>query len=275
MPQDLRADIKPAAVERFSLAALNMMDISRSMITQALQQGFRVEKKADASFLTSVDLDVERQLRRMITEQFPDHGILGEELPPHLPAAAYQWIMDPIDGTEDFAQGIPTFGTILALYYHGHPLVGVLDHPRLDVRVWAAYGMGTHKNDQCIQLSELPAAAADGSERVMLGARANFMRYRDDGHCFDAVARAHPNVRIYRTCFAHACVATGSADAMVDYHVRLWDIAATRLLVEEAGGQYRALQEFAAPDGGTVYSAVFGKPALVERLATLLRVTPA
>lgn len=90
MPQDLRGDIKPAAVERFSLAALNMMDISRSMITQALQQGFRVEKKADASFLTSVDLDVERQLRRMITEQFPDHGILGEELPPHLPAAAYR-----------------------------------------------------------------------------------------------------------------------------------------------------------------------------------------
>ncbi len=271
MPQDRRAEIKPAAVEQFSLAALNLLDTSRTIITHALQQGFRVDKKADASFVTSVDLDVEQQLRRGITQHFPDHGILGEEFPPHRPDAAYQWIMDPIDGTEDFAQGIPTFGTILALYYHGHPLVAVLDHPRLDVRVWAGYGLGTHKNDQRIKLSELPAAATDGSERVMLGARANFMRYRDDGHCFDVVARTHPNVRIYRTCYAHACVATGSADAMVEYHVRRWDIAATRLLLEEAGGRYVALQEFIAPDGGTVYSAVFGKPALVERLVTLLR----
>ncbi len=271
MIHDLRAELKPATVERFCLAARNMLDTSRGMITRALQQGFHVEKKADASFLTSVDLDVEQQLRRMIIEQFPDHGIVGEEFPPHLPAAAYQWIMDPIDGTEDFAQGIPTFGTILALYYHGLPLLGVLDHPRLDMRVWAAYGMGTHKNDQRIRLDELPAAAVDGSERVMLGARANFIRYRDDGRCFDAVARAHPNVRIYRTCFAHACVASGSADAMVEYHVRHWDIAATRILVEEAGGRYEALQEFTTPDGGKAYSAVFGKPALVERLVTILR----
>jgi fructose-1,6-bisphosphatase/inositol monophosphatase family enzyme len=268
---DRRTEIAPEAMERFQLAALRMVDASRSTITQALQQGFQVEKKSDASFLTSVDLAVEKQLRRTIVEQFPEHGIVGEEFPPHLPSAAYQWIMDPIDGTEDFAQGIPTFGTILALYYHGHPLIGVLDHPLLDVRVWAAYGRGTHYNGRRIRLAELPAAATDGSERVMLGARANFIRYRDDGRRFDAVVHAHPNVRIYRTCFAHACVAGGRADAMVDYHVRQWDIAATRILVEEAGGRYEALQEFATPDGGKVYSAAFGKPALVERLAVMLR----
>ena len=85
--------------------------------------------------------------------------------------------------------------------------------------------MGTFKNDQRVHLAQLPAAALNGSERVMLGARANFIRYQDDGHCFDAVTRAQPNTRIYRTCFAHACVAGGSADAMVEYHVRHWDIA--------------------------------------------------
>ncbi len=271
MTHDRRTELTPASVERLCLAALGMTDASRDLIRRALQQGFQVEKKADASFLTSVDLEVEKLLRRMIVERFPEHGIVGEEFPPHLPAAAYQWVMDPIDGTEDFAQGIPTFGTILALYYHGQPVLGVLDHPQLDVRVWAGYGMGTYKNDQRILLADLPAPAEDGSERVMLGARANFMRYQDDGRCFDAVARAHPNVRIYRTCFAHACVASGSADAMVDYHVRHWDIAATRILVEEAGGRYQALQEFSTPDGGRVYSAVFGKAALVERLVAMLR----
>lgn len=271
MTRDLRADISPRQVEHFCAAARGMTDITRSTILQAIQKGFHVEKKADASFLTSVDLEVEKQLRRMIGEQFPDHGILGEELPPHHPDSAYQWIIDPIDGTEDFAQGIPTFGTILALYYRGQPLLGVLDHPMLDIRVWAGHGLGTHQNQQRISLATLPAAAQDGSERVMLGARANFMRYQDDGAHFDALTRAHPNVRIYRTCFAHACVANGSADAMVDYHVRRWDIAATRILIEEAGGRYEALQEFGTPDGGKVYSAAFGKPALVERLVTLLR----
>jgi hypothetical protein len=83
--------------------------------------------------------------------------------------------------------------------------VGVIDHPVLDMRVSAAFGLGAHYNGRRVTLTDLDPAAIDGTERVMLPARANFIKYSDDGRLFDALTRAHPNHRIYRSCFAHAC----------------------------------------------------------------------
>jgi len=90
--------------------------------------------------------------------------------PPANPEAAYQWIMDPIDGTEDFVQHLPTFGSILALHYCGEPVVGVIDHPVLDMRVSAAFGLGAHYNGRRVTLTDLDPSAIDGTERVMLPA---------------------------------------------------------------------------------------------------------
>ena len=68
--------------------------------------------------------------------------MLGEEYPPTRPESPFQWIMDPIDGTEEFVHGIPTFGTMLALHHRRVPLVGVIDHPALDIRVNAGAASG-------------------------------------------------------------------------------------------------------------------------------------
>src|SRR5439155_2295528 len=70
---------------------------------------------------------------------FPDHGVIGEEYPPTRRESAFQWILDPIDGTEEFVHGVPTFGTMLALHHRGVPLVGVIDDPALDIRVHAGW----------------------------------------------------------------------------------------------------------------------------------------
>ena len=176
--------------------------------------------------------------------------------------------MDPIDGTEDFVQHLPTFGSILALHYRGEPVVGVIDHPVLDMRVSAAFGRGAHYNGRRVTLTDLDPSAIDGTERVMLPARANFIKHRDDGRLFDAVARAHPNHRIFRSCFTHTCAVLGMADATIDYGNPLWDFAASRILIEEAGGKFIVVREWDAPSFGRVYGSIMGKPALVDRLAT-------
>ena len=265
---DIRNEIPARDIEQFHARALEFSASARALTLSLMAAGFEVKRKPDRSFVTSVDLKVEERLRELIGKHFPDHGIIGEEYPPTRPAAPFQWIMDPIDGTEDFVQRLPAFGSILALHYRGEPLVGIIDHPVLDIRVSAGFGLGTRRDGVRVRLADLDPAAIDGSERVMLPARANFIKHRDDGALFDAVARAHPNHRIYRTCFSHCCAVLGMADAAIDYGNPIWDLAASRILIEEAGGKFLGVRAWDVPGVGRVYGSIMGKPALVDRLAT-------
>lgn len=265
---DIRNEIPARDIERIFTKALEFSAAARSLILSMLVEGFEVRRKPDKSFVTSVDLKVEERLRELIQRDFPGHGIIGEEYPATLPEAPFQWIMDPIDGTEDFVQRMPAFGSILALHYRGEPVAGVIDHPVLDIRVSAGFGMGAYHNGRHVTLPDLDPAAIDGTERVMLPSRANFIKHRDDGRLFDAVARAHPNHRIYRTCFTHTCAVLGMADAAIDYGNPIWDFAASRILIEEAGGKFLNVRKWEVPSLGHVYGSIMGKAALVDQLAT-------
>ena len=265
---DVRDGLAHDSVALLYRHALEFADQARALIQAALRQGFTVKQKPDGSFVTDADLRVEEQLRGRIRHAFPEHGILGEEFPAHNPAATFQWVLDPIDGTEDFVHRVPTFGCIIALYYCGQPLIGVLDHPVLDMRASGGFGLGTFYNGARVRLGDATAA-----KRVVLSARANFVRYRDAGDRFDRLVRAFPNHRIYRSCFGQTLVAIGAADAMVDYHDRTWDLAAIPILITEAGGDYRLLHEFQA-EGASVRSAVFGRRAVVENIARELALKP-
>ena len=93
--------------------------------------GFDVRTKDDGSPVTSVDLAVERMIRSRLEEAFPDHGILGEEYGPRNAGAEWTWLIDPIDGTRQFAAGLPNFGILLALCEGDVPRLGVICQPLL------------------------------------------------------------------------------------------------------------------------------------------------
>lgn len=234
-----------------------------------------MKSKDDGSPVTSADLAVEARLRALTLAAFPEHGQLGEEFPPHKPGAEFRWVFDPIDGTEDFIHRVPTFGSLVGLFFRGEPLVGVIEIPMLEERVHAAYGFGAFRDSLTVGNERLHLADFDPKTpamavRVMTSARANYIRRREDGARFDALARAYPNLRIYRSCYMHLCAATGQADAAVDYGNPLWDIAAARIVVEEAGGAFRVVDSYEF-EGERMYNTVFGRPALVARIARLLR----
>lgn len=266
---DLRSRLSTALVAELHEQALAFADTARRIISDAWERGFTVERKHDGSVVTNADLDVERTLRGLIAEHYPEHGVLGEEFPPARPEADFQWILDPIDGTEDFVHRVPTFGSILALHYRGAPVVGVLDHPALGVRCHAAFGRGTYRDSERVRLNDLAPGFVPARVRLVTSARGNFIRYRDEGPRFETVTRAYPNHRIYRSCYGHTLVATGGADAMVDFHDAVWDLAACRITTEEAGGAYRVVREFMV-DGASIQSVVLGKPAVVAHLCELL-----
>jgi fructose-1,6-bisphosphatase/inositol monophosphatase family enzyme len=271
---DPRTTLKPDTIERLHAHALTLADEARRIVLALLASGFEVVRKPDGSYVTSADFRVEERLRALIEAAFPDHGIAGEEYAPRFPDADFQWVMDPIDGTEDFVHRVPTFGCIIGLFYRGHPLVGVLEHPALATRVHGAYGRGTWHNDSRVRLADIDPATPNNELRVILSARENFSRHQDHGHRFDALARRFENHRIYRSCYAHTLAVIGAADAMVDYGNRIWDIAAAQILAEEAGGKFVPLQDLELPKAGRLLSSVFGKPGAVERLVTLLEQSP-
>jgi len=263
-----------ADIQRYHAAAVELADEARGIITPALEGGFAVKTKADRSLVTEVDQAIERRMRELIDRWFPDHGVIGEEYPPTRPDSPFQWIIDPIDGTEEFVHGIPTFGAMLALHHRGVPLVGVIDHAALDLRGGAGIGLGAFRNGQRIRLAEAAVDQQSEQVRLALSARVNFTRQIDEGHLFETLTRLFPNHRIYRAAYAHTAAVTGAVDAMVDMHNHVWDLAPSRVLIEEAGGVWEVVRDFPAPEGGRLLSAVFGKAAVVDRLVAVFRASP-
>lgn len=243
--------------------ALGLISRTRAAIRARLGK-LKVEVKPDASLVTDVDKAVEILLRETIGARFPQHGILGEEFGHTQPRAPFQWILDPIDGTDNLAHEIPTYGTIIALHHEGVPLLGVIDHPALDLTYSAVRGLGAFCNGERLSIAPADTTVPLSREIVITTAPENFARSQDL-LTFDAICRAFPNLRIYRDCFAQTLAAQGSVGAMVEFNVRLWDIAAVPVLVEEAGGKYVCVRERAG-----VYSAVFGKAAVVDALLPLV-----
>ena len=141
-------------LDMFLQAANSFADESRTLAKEIIGTNFKVFTKSDKSIVTEADTKIEVRLRERIRDLFPDHGVIGEEFPPTNPESSYQWILDPIDGTEEFVNGVPTYGTIISLEYNTLPIVGLIDHPALNVRVTATKGGGTFLVDQKVILND-------------------------------------------------------------------------------------------------------------------------
>ncbi|MDX1434060.1 MAG: inositol monophosphatase family protein [Gammaproteobacteria bacterium] len=265
---DPRAEISGDERRALLGLTLDLVDTCAQSIRESVAAGFEVSRKPDGSLVTTADVAAERAFRERLTALRPDAGILGEELGETNPAAPYRWIIDPIDGTAEFARHVPIYGCIVGLWYRGEPLVGVLDHPALGMRAHAVHGGGAFAGD--VPLSIAAHAGIATGVRLGLPSRVSFVKDVDSGAVHHALAEAYPNYRAYHTCYAHTLVAAGALDAAMEWDTPIWDLAATRVIVEEAGGRYLTLRSRERPGVGMVHSAVFGRPDVVDAIADLV-----
>ncbi len=229
-------------------------------------RAFHVETKADGSPVTDMDRRAEAMMRAVIrtSPEFGHLPILGEEAGLEGQAAAYQWLLDPIDGTISYTRGIPTFGTIVALEdtASGQALVGVIHLPHFGETYAAARGLGSWCQDRRLHVSratELRTALVSAPDAYQFH-RASL----DDAH--QHVWQACDHLRGYTDCWAHTQVASGVIDVVVEPMLNTWDIRATQVLIEEAGGKQLT---FPSAYPGAL-DAIFGSPALVDQLADLV-----
>lgn len=195
-----------------------------------------VTKQNDFDVVTEADKAAEQSIINNIKREFPTHSILSEESGSDTVAdSEWLWVIDPLDGTTNFNQGLPVYSISIALQHNGETVVGVVYAPYLGEMFHAAKGSGAFLNGQRLHCSE--------NDRLSTMVTATGMPYDRDRHPdnnLDNIARVSMQVRGIRRMGSAAIdlayTAAGYFDAYWELNLNLWDIAAGALLVQEAGG---------------------------------------
>jgi myo-inositol-1(or 4)-monophosphatase len=196
----------------------------------------RVDKKGAIDLVTEVDVAIEREFRARIAERFPDHTVLGEEMggsaiAPEGPC----WVFDPIDGTTNFAHGLPIFCSSLALEIDGVAQVSAVYDPTRRELFTAERGAGARLNGMPMHVSGqgtlLEAVLVTGFPYDVHARVAEIV-----GLFAEFVGRARAVRRLGSAAIDLCYVAAGRLDGFWERDLNAWDIAGGALLVEEAGG---------------------------------------
>lgn len=201
-------------------------------------------EKSDGTLVTAADTEIETALRKRIREEFPDHAILGEEDGLDGPEGAPVWVLDPIDGTNNFAWGIPIFATLIALRVDGSTVLGLASAPALGERYEAARGEGATMNGDPIEVSRVSSI----EESRILYASLKGMQEAGVADPWKGLLARCKRERGFGDFWGHMLVARGAADVMAEPSLSIWDVAALEVIIEEAGGRCTGFDGTAFPD---------------------------
>jgi myo-inositol-1(or 4)-monophosphatase len=222
-----------------------------------------VSSKGRHDLVTEMDGEVERFIRSAIAKRYPDDAIIGEEQGGD--AGPRVWILDPIDGTANYARGIPHYCVSIAYLEDGVPAVGILYDPSHEWLYSAARGQGATRNGErlavspCADVSAATVECGWSTRRSTADYLALVQRVMDAG-C--AIRRAGSGA------LGLADVAAGRVEAYCELHINAWDCAAGILLVQEAGG---LTNDFFAGDGLTAGNPLIAcNSALCDTLARVV-----
>jgi myo-inositol-1(or 4)-monophosphatase len=201
--------------------------------------GFRVDKKGSIDLVTEIDLACERMCRQVVAERFPEHDILAEELGgegPDRAASRFRWVFDPLDGTTNYAHGLPIYCSSLALEIDGRAEVAAIYDPTRKELFTAERGEGAYLNGRLLRVSETQVLL--DSLLVTGFPYSVHEESRDLVELFGFfLGRARAVRRLGSAAIDLCYVAAGRFEAFWEQHLQPWDVAAGALIVEEAGGR--------------------------------------
>jgi len=219
--------------------ALELADAADEISMRSFSRSPEVFTKQDGSLVTGADHEIEATLRERIAGRFPGHAVLGEEGgfagagSVGSSGSVPLWVIDPIDGTNNFAWGIPIFATLIALQQGGETVVGVVSAPALGERYEAAAGEGARMNGSPICVSNV---ATIGEARVVYASWRGWVEAGLDRRWASILTRCRRS-RGFGDFWGHVLVARGAAEIMAEPELQPWDVAALAVIVAEAGGR--------------------------------------
>ena len=210
--------------------AAELADDVRPIALSYFRTPLEVAAKSDDSPVTVADRLIEARLRERITARFPSHGIFGEEMGVKQ-GDAFNWVIDPIDGTKSFITGFPLFGTLIGLTHHRRPFCGLIDIPVTGERWMARPGLTTYGG--------IPARASDcrrvADARFYTTSPDNFVGA--DRERFERLSTAARLRRFGGDCYIYGMLASGHCDLVLESGLQPYDYMALIPILEEAGGR--------------------------------------
>lgn len=256
-------------------AALTSLAVEAALRAgQLLKKGFGTpfeseSKEGKQNIVTSFDKAAERCIIKLIRTQFPHHSFLAEESG-HLESrkSNVQWIIDPLDGTLNFSRGIPLFSVSIAAAVEGEVVSGVVFQPMTGELFCAEKGKGAYLNDDRLHVSKV-----DSFDKAMFATGFPYNVHENPLHCIETVAQmlklGAPIRRLGSAALDLAYTAAGRFDVYWEVSLCPWDMAAGKLLVEEAGGvvtSYTGAPRSALDSGSLLASNGHLHQAMIEEL---------
>lgn len=232
------------------------------------RRGFDIERKGRINLVTAADRASEIHIKALISEHYPDHRILAEESGASIAGNEYRWLIDPLDGTTNFAHGFPCYAVSIGLEYHGEMILGVIYDPTRDEMFAAERGAGARCNDRPIRVSEI-----EHLENSLLvtgfpyDVRERMADYRPawEGYLSRAQGVRRPGAAAIDMCY----VAAGYFDGFWEFGLHPWDTAAGWILIEEAGG--RVTQRDGEPFDNFAPSIIASNGRVHDEMLAVLR----
>ncbi|GBM47239.1 Inositol monophosphatase 1 [Araneus ventricosus] len=224
-------------IDEYYNVAVKLAQTAGEVIRKAIDEKKNVETKASAvDLVTETDKKVEELLRAGFSSHFPDHCFIGEESEGGKLTDAPTWIIDPVDGTMNFVHRFPYNAVSIGLAVNKQIVLGVVYNPVLDRMYTGIRGKGAFLNGKKLQVSNVQEL----SQALVITEFGSTRTQENMDHLFTnvktVVEKAH-GIRMMGSAALNMCaVAAGEADAYFEYTIHCWDMAAGKIIVEEAGG---------------------------------------
>ena len=194
------------------------------------------QKESQSSIVTEADFASDSVISGIIRKKYPSHNLISEETGFLNNNSEYTWIIDPLDGTSNFASGIPWFGILISLFRKDEPFMGGAYLPVQDILFFAEKGKGAFRNDGPMTIPDnielknsLVAFSMDYTEdEVFLNKGIDIFKY---------IVKNTRNIRSTNSLVDFVFVAEGKFGGCINLFTKVWDIAAPLLIIEEAGGE--------------------------------------
>ncbi|WP_405752569.1 inositol monophosphatase [Streptomyces sp. NBC_00012] len=200
---------------------------------------FRIKDADPNQVVTDADLAIGQKLKSRIHERFPHDSKIDEEWGTVRGTSAITWVIDPIDGTSNFAAGSPLFGIMVGILEHGRPVAGGVSLPALSETYVAAVGHGAYVNGNELELK----AGGDMAEQlVAYGMDFHPPETELDYRTMASIASRCRGIRMSNSIFDCMMVAKGVYAASMHRRNRIWDCVAPHVIIQEAGGTFSTME---------------------------------
>jgi histidinol-phosphatase len=223
-------------MDKFLTVALEASKKAEKVVMKYYSPKTRATLKPDQTPVTIADKMAEKIIIETIKRKFPGHSFLGEEGGENNcnEDSEYQWIIDPIDGTKNYIRQIPFFGIQIALMKNGEIITGVSNVPVMKEIMYASKGKGAYLNGKRVHVSKI------SNFKDTFVCYGN-LKYFEKHKCLEPLlrlARECRYTREYGDCWMYHLVAQGKIEMALEAENKIWDVAASKIIIEEAGGKF-------------------------------------